>query len=140
MDPRRRKAYDNQLFPEGPPDRLLNAIPEALPAESTVPEKRPPMPGLDEGTEFTGALMQQIRESQGIELRDIADKTKIGMAYLTAIEAEDWEKLPAPVYVRGFLVGYARTLRLDVERVLSTYLPRYREARAAVPAEADEPA
>jgi flagellar biosynthesis protein FlhG len=140
MDPRRRKAYDSQLFPEGPPDRLLNAIPEALPAESTVPEKRPPMPGIEEDTEFTGALMQQIRESQGIELRDIADKTKIGMAYLSAIEAEDWEKLPAPVYVRGFLVGYARTLRLDVERVLSTYLPRYREARAGAPAEADEPA
>ena len=51
------------------------------------------------------------------------------MAYLQALEAERFAKLPAPVYVRGFLAEYARALGLDVERVKQTYLDRYRAAR-----------
>ena len=39
--------------------------------------------------------------------------------------------MPAQVYVRGFLVEYARFLRLDVARVLETYLPRIRHGRSA---------
>ena len=38
-------------------------------------------------------------------------------------------KLPASVYVRGFLVEYARILGLDAERVKATYLERFRTAR-----------
>ena len=89
------------------------------------------MPELDPETEFTGPLMQQIREARGLDLREISEKTKIGMTYLSSIEGEIWEKLPAMVYVRGFLVEYARMLRLDVERVLATYLPRFRDGAEA---------
>jgi flagellar biosynthesis protein FlhG len=131
MDARRRKEYDKKTFPDGPPRRHVPAIPERLPELTTVPTERPPMPDLDDDTDYTGDLMQKIREAKGIELRDIAEKTKIGMTYLSAIEGETWDKLPAVVYVRGFLVEYARTLELDVDRVLSTYLARYRDARTA---------
>ena len=44
------------------------------------------------------------------------------MAYLQALEAEVFAKLPAQVYVRGFLAEYARALGLDAERVKQTYL------------------
>ena len=54
---------------------------------------------------------------------------EIGMAYLQALEGEVWGKLPAPVYVRGFLAEYARALGLDAERVKQTYLARYKAAR-----------
>ena len=60
-----------------------------------------------------------------------------GCELLSAIEGELCEKLPAVVYVRGFLVEYARTLELDVERVVSTYLNRYREARSTTNHEAE---
>jgi flagellar biosynthesis protein FlhG len=73
--------------------------------------------------------LRQIREAIGVELREIAEKSKIGMAYLQALEGEIWNKLPAPVYVRGFLAEYARALGLDAERVKQTYLDRYRAAR-----------
>ena len=135
MDPRKRKEYDSKLFPEGLPLRHVATIPPKLEAEAIEPAERPDMPALAEDTQFTGALMQQIREARGIELREISEQTKIGMSYLTAIEGETFEKLPAVVYVRGFLVEYAKILHLDVERVLATYLPRYRDGRVTADAE-----
>ena len=73
-----------------------------------------------------------------MELREIAERSKIGMAYLQAIEGELFHKLPAPVYVRGFLAEYARALGLDLDRVKQTYLARYRAARPS-PDDEDEP-
>jgi cytoskeletal protein RodZ len=48
-----------------------------------------------------------------------------------SLEAEHWPKLPASVYVRGFLGEYSRILGLDGRRVVETYLERYRAARGA---------
>ncbi len=133
MDPRRRKEYDLKLFPDGLPNRHVPTVPPPIVSEALAEKDRPEMPTLDPETEFTGPLMQQIREARGLDLREISEKTKIGMTYLSSIEGEIWEKLPAMVYVRGFLVEYARMLRLDVERVLATYLPRFRDGAEANP-------
>jgi flagellar biosynthesis protein FlhG len=135
MDPAKRKAYDQALFPGGLPAAPEAAAPPpagalTVPDEALSPDDRPPMPELGKDTEYTGPLLQQIRESRGIDLREIAERTKIGMPYLVAIEAETFEKLPAVVYVRGFLDQYVRLLGLDPERVLESYLPRYETARA----------
>jgi cytoskeletal protein RodZ len=54
------------------------------------------------------------------------------MAYLSALEGEIFGKLPAAVYVRGFLAEYARALGLDGERVKETYLARFQAARGPV--------
>jgi len=137
MDAAKRKEYDFELFPDGvptppaPPPTPIEAIaarPKTETGEQTV---RPPMPQLGPRTEYSGALLRQIREACGIELREIAERSKIGMAYLSALEGEVFAKLPASVYVRGFLVEYARILGLDAERVKSTYLERFRAARGA---------
>jgi transcriptional regulator with XRE-family HTH domain len=133
-------------MPVTPPQSLAEAsAPTARPASKSddpaVVSVRPPMPEISARTEFSGPLLRQIREAIGVELREIAEKSKIGMAYLQALEGEVFAKLPAPVYVRGFLVEYARALGLDAERVKQTYLDRYRAARGPVADHAeDEPA
>ena len=84
-------------------------------------------------TEFTGALLRKVRESQGIELGEISARTKIGRTHLAALEEERFGDLPAVVYVRGFLSEVAKFLRLDPAQVQKTYLRRLRgavEARA----------
>src|SRR5690349_2203022 len=146
MDAAKRKEYDLELFPDGVPSPPPPPTPPSLldaPAprqtkveEAVVATPRPPMPELGPRTEFSGPLLRQIREAVGIELREIAERSKIGMAYLQALEAELFAKLPAPVYVRGFLAEYARALGLDAERVKQTYLDRYRAARPQVETEA----
>ena len=84
-------------------------------------------------------LLRQVREAMGIELREIAERSKIGMAYLQALEGEAYTKLPAPVYVRGFLAEYARILNLDLTQLKDTYLARYRAARGPLADDRDAP-
>ena len=141
MDAAKRKEYDYELFPDGVPmpvtpvDRLADVSaprPVAKVDDPATLTTRPPMPDISPRTEYSGPLLRQIREAVGVELREIAEKSKIGMAYLQALEGEVFTKLPAPVYVRGFLAEYARELGLDVERVKQTYLERYRAARGPV--------
>jgi flagellar biosynthesis protein FlhG len=149
MDAAKRKDYDYELFPDGVPmpvtqhDRLADVSaprPAAKVDDPATLTTRPPMPDINPRTEFSGPLLRQIREAIGVELREIAEKSKIGMAYLQALEAEVFAKLPAPVYVRGFLAEYARALGLDAERVKQTYLERYRTARGPVAEHEDEAA
>jgi flagellar biosynthesis protein FlhG len=147
MDAAKRKDYDLELFPDGvpmpPAPDVAPSRPPAKPGEDsgTLSIVRPPMPDLTPTTSYSGPLLRQIREAVGVELREIAERSKIGMAYLQALEGEVFAKLPAPVYVRGFLAEYARALGLDAERVKQTYLDRYRAARGPQPeTEADEPA
>ena len=146
MDAAKRKEYDMELFPDGvpmpvtPPVTHSEAPPPRPVAKVDEPATlaiRPPMPEVSPHTEFSGPLLRQIREAIGIELREIAEKSKIGMAYLVALEGELWPKLPAAVYVRGFLAEYARALGLDPERVKQTYLARFRAARPSADDEAD---
>jgi len=136
MDAAKRKEYDQELFPEGVPmaqPAFTTGGSEPLPRAERVEVPvalRPPMPTIDADTEYTGPLLRRMREAQGIELRELAERSKIGVAYLTALEADDFPKLPAPVYVRGFLGEYAKMLGLDPERVKESYLDRYRTARS----------
>jgi flagellar biosynthesis protein FlhG len=146
MDAAKRKEYDMELFPDGVPMPVTPPTHTDLPAprpaakvdEPGVLAVRPPMPEISPVTEFSGALLRQIREAIGVELREIAERSKIGMAYLSALEGEAFGKLPAAVYVRGFLAEYARALGLDGERVKQTYLARFTAARGPSDDDDDE--
>jgi flagellar biosynthesis protein FlhG len=136
MDAAKRKEYDAELFPDGVPMPVqalaIGPGSDAAHRERAEgPSARPPMPTIDADTEYTGPFLRRMREAHGLELRELAERSKIGVAYLTALEADDFLKLPAPVYVRGFLGEYARMLGLDAEKVKDSYLDRYRSARAA---------
>jgi flagellar biosynthesis protein FlhG len=71
----------------------------------------------------------KARQAQGVTIQDIANITKISPMHLRAIEEEDLDALPAPVYVRGFLQQIAKALNLDPTQVTKTYLKRVRAVR-----------
>ena len=52
----------------------------------------------------------------------MAVETKVGKHNLKAIEEEDVQALPAPVYLKGFLRVYAKALGLDPQRVTEEYI------------------
>ena len=130
MDAEKRRAYDLSVFPDGiptpPPEERRRVTP--APGVPVVPAA-PPEPELDPDVPITGAFLRQLREARGIDLHVVSQKTKIGVGHLRAIEDERFDLLPALVYVRGFLQEYAKALRLDVRRVLATYLERVRAAK-----------
>ena len=76
-------------------------------------------------TEFTGPVIKVLREQRGLTIRNIADTTKVGTRYLEYIEEENYAKLPARPYLRGFLGLYAKALGYEPDRMISDYLKRY---------------
>jgi flagellar biosynthesis protein FlhG len=118
LDPARRRPYELSVFPADPE-------PQRAPPLGDEGGVTPPPPVLTPDTEYTGALLRAVRESQGVDVMDIAQRTKIGSAYLQAIEDDDYGALPAPVYVRGFVTEMAKFLRLDPAQVSRTYVRRY---------------
>jgi cytoskeleton protein RodZ len=62
-----------------------------------------------------GKHLKHIRETQGISLETISQKTHISLAYLKAIEIDDEESLPSKVHLRGFLRLYASELGVPLE-------------------------
>ena len=69
--------------------------------------------------------MRRARLNHGIELEEIQRVTKVNPAYLEFIEEERFEDLPAAVYVRGFVMGYAGCIGLEPKRVADSYMQRY---------------
>ncbi len=68
--------------------------------------------------EGIGEVLQQSRESLGVELHQAAQETRIPVRFLESLEEEHFEALPAPVYVRGFLRSYAAYLGLDGQALI----------------------
>jgi flagellar biosynthesis protein FlhG len=127
LDPVRRRAYDLSTFPDDTrvsvaPSRSARAsVEELLMLQAELARE------INEGTQFTGALLRKVRESQGVELTDIAQRTKISLTHLAAIENENLSELPATVYVQGFVQTVAKFLKLDAAQVGKTYMRRLRE-------------
>lgn len=72
----------------------------------------------------TGEFLRQVRRTQQISLEDIADRTKIGIAMLRYIEDGEVERLPARVYLKGYLTQVCRLLRLPTPEIPERYLER----------------
>ena len=120
LDPARRRPYEISVFPEAPEDTVQDA------ERSVPPAELPPPPTITPDTEFSGNLLRAVRESQGTSLQQISERTKVGTMYLECIEREEFAKLPAGVYVRGFVTEFAKCLRLEPEQVSQSYMRRYR--------------
>jgi hypothetical protein len=85
-----------------------------------------------------GATLKDARRRIGMDIKEAEERTKIRTRYLRALEAEDWEVLPAPAYVRGFLRVYGQILGLDGEMLADRYRRSYEEP-AAIQSAAAEP-
>jgi cytoskeleton protein RodZ len=88
------------------------------------PNRQPPWEkeaGAAESGSF-GDWLRRQREMREISLRDIADRTKISLRYLEAMENDRFDLLPAPIFAKGFLREYARYVGLSPDDVVNHYL------------------
>lgn len=81
-------------------------------------------------TDWRGPFLRRVREARRISLEELSAHTKISRTYITAIEEENYNRLPAPVYLRGFLTQICKALKLPHETVVALYLDRYTQGRA----------
>jgi cytoskeletal protein RodZ len=71
--------------------------------------------------ERLGEFLARVRESQGLSIEDLSDRTKISVKMLHFIEASDWKSLPVEAYVRSYLNSVSSKLGLDPKGVLKLY-------------------
>lgn len=126
LDPTKKQEYDAKHYPEGEPPRSNRNTPK----NAFTSRMRPLVPP-DIAEEFlqdrflNGKALSDLRDLQHISLEEISERTKIQLYYLQAIEKEDFESLPAEVYVKGFLKQVAQVLSVPTDRLLSEYLQAY---------------
>jgi hypothetical protein len=76
-------------------------------------------------TESFGARLRQQRERQQIPLASIADRTKISLSLLEALERDDLSHWPAGIFRRSFVRAYAQSIHLQPDAVVREFLERY---------------
>jgi cytoskeleton protein RodZ len=86
--------------------------PEDAPEEISPQETQ--IPGL-------GAFLRREREKRNLSHEQVAELTRLRRHMVAALEEEDWDKLPPPVFVKGFVKSYAKALGLDQKEVLDLY-------------------
>jgi len=85
-----------------------------------------------------GNSLREVRVRQGLDFTEVELATKVRAKYIRALEEEDFEILPGPTYIKGFLRAYADYLGLDGQLYVDEYTSRfvldaYEEAAPARP-------
>ena len=78
-----------------------------------------------------GALLRNKREKMGLTYAQISERTKLRPEFIEALENEDWDRLPSPAYVKGFIRSYARVLGLAEDGLVGLYqeiVPQHKAA------------
>jgi len=68
-----------------------------------------------------GDSLRRHREVRGIDLKMVADRTKIGPTFLKALEQGDCSKWPGGIYSRAWIRAYASAIGLDPEEVAAGF-------------------
>src|SRR5436305_6100793 len=72
-----------------------------------------------------GPTLRDARIRARIDMSEVETQTKIRAKYLRAIENEEWDLLPGPVYTKSFLRTYGDYLGLDSRMLVEEFKQRY---------------
>lgn len=76
-----------------------------------------------------GELLSAQRKAKKISLTKVSHDLLIKKENLEFLEKCDWEKLPEPAFVKGFIKSYAKYLDLDPNYILALHRREYDEAK-----------
>jgi cytoskeletal protein RodZ len=62
-----------------------------------------------------------LREKRGVTLEQIAERTKISMRFLRAIEEGEYVKLPGGIFATSYLRQYAAVIGFEEAELLDHY-------------------
>lgn len=64
--------------------------------------------------------LSQARQAQNLTTAEVARRLKLSVWQVEALESGQYQQLPGPVFVRGFIRNYARLLSLDPEELVQS--------------------
>ena len=68
-----------------------------------------------------GAQLKRARDERGLTLSEIANRTKIAVTALEALERNDLSRLPGGIFGRAFVRAYAAELGLDPDKTVADF-------------------
>lgn len=72
-----------------------------------------------------GDTLRRERELRGVDLREVAEATKISVRFLQALESDRIDVLPGGIFPRAFVRQYAIYLGLDPDRTVAEFVYAY---------------
>jgi len=78
----------------------------------------------------SGLFLQKVRKYKNISLDEVSKFSKVSKTNILAIEEEDFESLPARVFIRGFVVQVCKLLGIDPVAFSKEYLKSLDEFRS----------
>jgi len=82
-----------------------------------------------------GAYLRELRLAKGLSLDEVARTSRVSQRYLEALETDALDRLPAPVFTRGFVRAYCQALREPPDEALARYRELLGESLTPVPPE-----
>ncbi|MBL7544706.1 MAG: helix-turn-helix domain-containing protein [Bdellovibrionaceae bacterium] len=74
---------------------------------------------------WTGDMLKKVREYKNITVEKLSEIIKVNAFYIKAIEAVTPNNLPAPVFVRGYVIQIAKELGLNSKAVADSYMKSF---------------
>ena len=89
----------------------------------------PPSHDLDEVAPIPilpgpGEQLRAAREAAGMSVHEISTHMRLDSRVILALESDDYEQLPAPTFIRGYLRGYARLVDLPPDPIIQSFEQR----------------
>ena len=112
-------------------------IEKLMPEKKNHKDRKDPVSGdeaIPRKAPEIGRFLRLQRENKGLTQDQVAEITRLRKHIIKDLEEENWDQLPPPVFVKGFIRSYAKTLGLDDKDILDRY-----HALAPVEAFAPEP-
>jgi len=78
-----------------------------------------PLSGADSAHMTAGGMLREAREAHGLHIDMVAAALKVSTRKLEALEADDIDALPDPVFARALAASLCRALRIDPAPVLA---------------------
>ena len=72
-----------------------------------------------------GAQLRSAREGKGLSIGTVAERTRVPVKMLAAIERNDQSALPPHPFGRGFVRAYAEEVDLDSDRLVREYFAQF---------------
>jgi len=97
----------------------LGTLP-AEPSDEALEQAVPQEPVQVAAPELSaGQMLRQAREAAGLHIAVLAMTLKLPLKRLEALEAERWDQLPDPVFVRAMASSVCRALKVDAAPILA---------------------
>ena len=76
-----------------------------------------------------GAILAASRVEKGFSAEYIAGKLNLRVKMIELLEIDDYKNLPDPVFIKGYLRGYAKLIGVNPEPLLKTFNELYKIER-----------